>query len=56
MKVLITPIALMNGQVKLIDSCTKFSFGLSYLCTKELCNGEIRLSRIQRKVCGVYRF
>ncbi len=25
MKVLITPPALMNGQVKLIDSCTKFS-------------------------------
>lgn len=25
MKVLITPTVLMNGQVKLIDSCTKFS-------------------------------
>ncbi|MCB5334851.1 hypothetical protein JS608_02576 [Bacillus amyloliquefaciens] len=25
MKVLITPTALLNGQVKLIDSCTKFS-------------------------------
>ncbi len=54
MKVLITPTVLMNGQVKLIDSCTKFSSKLINFELRELCNGEIRLSRIQRKVCGVY--
>lgn len=41
MKVLITPTVLMNGQVKLIDPCTKFSlrlinFALSNYVTERL--------------------
>ncbi|CAF1781321.1 hypothetical protein NRS6160_11140 [Bacillus subtilis] len=41
MKVLITPTALMNGKIKLIDPCTKFSlrlinFGLRNYVTERL--------------------
>lgn len=54
MKVLITPTVLMNGQVKLIDPCTKFLSKLINFALRNYVTGEIILSKIQRKVYGVY--